>query len=178
MDHKMLRPTARLSVCLIAAGFAASCGGSQNPDLSVVDKSFLGGIASYDQNNDNNVTCDEWKVAAAKLFTRADKANAGFLTPETYGNLAAIDRTYLVTDFKFFDKNGDGKISKEEFVGRPNPAFNFADKDKDCRLTELELLTARNLSTPPAATRAKAPSGPVDQRNRSPTSPGSSSSGY
>jgi hypothetical protein len=54
-----------------------------------------------------------------------------------------------VATFKYYDANGDGKVDKKEFVERPNPAFTYADKDKDCRLTDLEQLTARNLSAPP-----------------------------
>lgn len=165
-------PIAQLSVSILMAGFLLNCGGSQGPNLSVIDKSFLGGISSYDQNNDNVVTCEEWKAAASRLFARADKANSGFLTAETFGNLAAIDRTFLVTDLKYFDTDKDGKVAKAEFVERPNPAFNFADKDKDCRLTELELLSARSLSNPPRAERVTGSSGPVDQRDRTPASSG------
>jgi hypothetical protein len=64
--------------------------------------------------------------------------------------LAVSDRTFLVATFKYYDVNGDGKIDKKEFVDRPNPAFAYADKDTDCRLTEPELLTARNLAAPSA----------------------------
>ena len=150
-------PTARLIFCFAAAGLAASCAGSSSsgPKISAIDKSFLGGIGSYDQNHDGVVTCDEWRAAAAKLFTRANKSDSGVLTEDGFQNLATIDRTFLVAGFKYYDVNGDGKIDKKEFVERPNPAFTYADKDKDCRLTDLELLTARNLSAPP---RAPAPS--------------------
>jgi Ca2+-binding EF-hand superfamily protein len=145
-------PTARLTFCLAAAGLAASCASSSGPKISAIDKSFLGGIGSYDQNRDGVVTCDEWRAAAANLFAKANKSGSGFLTPEDgFQNLATIDRTFLVATFKYYDVNGDGKIDKKEFVERPNPAFNYADKDKDCRLTDLEQLAARNLSDPPQA---------------------------
>jgi Ca2+-binding EF-hand superfamily protein len=142
-------PTARLIVCLAASGLAASCAGSSGPEVSAIDKSFLGGIASYDKNHDGVVTCDEWRTAAANMFTKANKSGSGFLTEDEFQNLSTIDRTFLAAGFKYYDVNGDGKIDKKEFVERPNPAFTYADKDKDCRLTDLELLTARNLSAPP-----------------------------
>lgn len=165
-------PTVPLICCLAAAGLAASCGGSSGPNISATDKSFLGGISSYDLNRDGVVTCDEWREAAAKLFTRADKSGSGFLTEESFQNLTAIDRTFQVASFKYFDANGDGKIERAEFVERPNPAFNYADKDKDCRLTELEQLNARNLSgPPPSSNHSRATTG-------SPTGPSTAGSRY
>jgi hypothetical protein len=140
---------ARLIFCLAASGLAASCAGSSAPEVSTIDKSFLGGIGSYDQNHDGVVTCDEWRAAAANKFTKANRSGSGVLTADEFQNLATSDRTFLVATFKYYDANGDGKVDKKEFVERPNPAFTYADKDKDCRLTDLEQLTARNLSAPP-----------------------------
>ncbi len=159
-------PTARLIVCLAAAGLAASCASTPHPEIPAVDKGFLGGIGSYDLNHDGVVTCDEWRAAAAKLFARTNKSGSGFLTEEEFHSLGAIDSTFLLATFKSYDANGDGKIDKKEFVEHPNPAFAYADKDKDCRLTELELLTARNLSAPPpepshASVTAGSQSGPA-----------------
>jgi Ca2+-binding EF-hand superfamily protein len=142
-------PTARLIFCLAACGLAASCSSSSGPDISAVDKSFLGGIGSYDLDHDGTVTCDEWRTAAGNLFTRANKSGSGYLSEDGFQNLVSIDRTFLVATFKYYDVNGDGKIDRKEFVERPNPAFTYADKDKDCRLNDLEQATARNISAPP-----------------------------
>jgi hypothetical protein len=150
-------PTARLIFCLAASALAASCSGSgsSGPEIAAVDQSFLRGISSYDQNRDGVVACDEWRSAAATLFTTANKSGKGFLTEDEFRSMAVTDRTFLVATFKYYDVNGDGKIDKKEFVERPNPAFAHADKDTDCRLTESELLTARNLSAPPVVTTAR-----------------------
>ncbi len=142
-------PTARLIFCLAAAGLAASCASSSGPKISTIDKSFIGGISSYDQNHDGVVTCDEWRAAAGKLFTKANKSGSGYLTEDEFHTLATIDRTFLVAGFKYYDVNGDAKIDKKEFVERPNPAFAYADKDKDCRLTKAEQVAAGGLSAPP-----------------------------
>jgi Ca2+-binding EF-hand superfamily protein len=150
-------PTARLIFCLVAAGLGASCASSSAPEISTIDKSFLGGIGSYDRNHDGVVTCDEWRAAATNSFTRANKSGSGVLTQDEFNNLAASDRTFLVATFKYYDVNGDGKIDKKEFVERPNPAFTYTDKDKDCRLTDLEQLTARNLSAPPSQSASSRP---------------------
>lgn len=123
--------------------------------MSSLDESFLRGISSYDQNRDGEVTCDEWRAAAAEAFTKANKSGSGFLNEAEFRNLAASDRTFLVATFKYYDVNGDGKVDRKEFVDRPNPAFAFADKDKDCRLNDIELLNARNLSAPPKESTAR-----------------------
>lgn len=149
-------PTARLIICLAACGLAASCATpsstSSAPEASAVDKSFLRGIGSYDQNRDGVVTCDEWRAAAGGLFTTANKSGSGFLTEDEFRSMATVDRTFLVANAKFYDANSDGKIDKKEFVERPNPAFAYADKDKDCRLSEPELLAVRSFSAPPKET--------------------------
>jgi Ca2+-binding EF-hand superfamily protein len=143
-------PTARLIFCLAASGVAAGCASSSasGPKISTVDQSFLRGINSYDQNRDGAVTCDEWRAAAAEAVKKANNSGSGFLNEEESRNLALSDRTFVVATFKYYDVNGDGKIDRKEFVERPNPAFTYADKDADCRLTEPELLAARNLSAP------------------------------
>jgi hypothetical protein len=143
---------ARLIFCLAAAGLSASCASSNSgpsgQKISAVDQSFLRGISSYDQNRDGAVTCDEWRAAAASSFAKVNKSGSGFLTEEEFRNLAVSDRIFLVATFKYYDVNGDGKVDKNEFVERPNPAFTLADQDKDCRLNDREQITARNLSAP------------------------------
>ncbi len=172
-------PTARLIFCLAAAGLAASCAGSgsSGPEVSAIDKSFLGGIGSYDQNHDGVVTCDEWRTAATNKFTKANKSGSGFLTQDEFPNLATSDRTFTVATLKYYDVNGDGKVDKKEFVERPNPAFTFADKDKDCRLTDLEQLTARNLSAPPQSASSQSVSGSPNTPSAGPGSSGPVGSG-
>jgi len=173
-------PTARLLFCLAASGLVTSCATANSgtnptptasaapPQLSNVDKSFLRGINSYDLNRDDVVTCDEWRKAMTDMFTKANKSRSGFLTEEEYRNLAQSDRTFLTASLKYYDVNNDGKVDKTEFVDRPNPAFTYADADKDCRLTEPELTTVRKLSTPPAPSAPRA----TQISNGSPGGPG------
>jgi Ca2+-binding EF-hand superfamily protein len=157
----MRYPTARLILCLTAAAMAAGCsasnagGGSSvatpsGQKISELDKSFLRGISSYDLNRDGVITCDEWRTSAASAFIKANKSGSGVMTEEEFRNLAATDRTFLVATSKYYDANGDGKVDKKEFIERPNAAFAIADQDKDCRLTDVERLTARNLFAPTA----------------------------
>jgi Ca2+-binding EF-hand superfamily protein len=163
--------TARLIVCLTVAGLAAGCASSAGPAIAPIDKSFLSGISSYDQNRDGVVTCDEWRAEAASLFAKANKSGSGALTEAEFKTLATNDRIFLEATFKYYDINGDGKVDRKEFVERPNPAFAYADKDKDCRLIGAELITARNLSAPPAeASPNRNPAGPGSATGPSPSS--------
>jgi Ca2+-binding EF-hand superfamily protein len=176
MMKPMRVPNIRLIICLAAASLAAGCATSGSnstnsaPRLSSIDKTFMSGIGSYDQNRDGIVTCDEWRGAAAGMFTKANKSGTGFLTEAEFQTLATTDRTFLVANLKYYDGNGDGKVEKTEFVERPNPAFTHGDKDKDCRLSEPELVTARALSAP----KREAPLRPSTVATGSPGTPGNS----
>lgn len=148
---------AGLIICLASASLVAGCAGSNSagPEISTVDKTFLRGIGSYDENRDGVVTCDEWRTAAASLFTKANKSGSGALNEAEFQTLATTDRTFLTANARYYDVNGDNKIDRKEFVDRPNPAFTHADKDNDCRLTEPELIVVRNISAAPVQTTAR-----------------------
>lgn len=139
---------ARLSaVCAVVLLAACASGGGRTE----TDRMFLTAAASWDSNRDNTVTCDEWKAYAGSIFDGADRNKAGALTPAEFKTLEVNDRMFSVADFKYFDANGNGRLERAEFVDRPNPAFQIADTDKDCRLTTMETTAARNLGTPKAA---------------------------
>ena len=39
----------------------------------------------------------------------------------------------------YFDENRDGRVSRNEFVNKPNPLFSRYDKNGDCKVTPAEL---------------------------------------
>lgn len=110
---------------------------------SEIDRTFLIAAGNWDRNKDGNVTCDEWKAYAAELFAIGDVERKGYVTPEDWKRIVAIDRMFETVDFKYYDRNGDGKVDRAEFVDRPNRAFELADRNKDCILTTVELTGAR-----------------------------------
>lgn len=140
---------------LVAGALAgvAACSNSM-PSLtggpSEIDRVFLIAAGNWDRNKDGIVTCDEWKAYAAELFAIGDVEHKGYLTPEDWKRVVNIDRMFETVDFKYYDKNGDGKVDRAEFVDRPNRAFELADRDKDCDLTTTELTGARTAGAPAA----------------------------
>ena len=131
----------------VAVGGCGGGGGSLNPfsnNISDVDTVFLAAAGTWDRNKDGVVTCEEWKAYAVELFDAADVNKDGFLSPEEYATVMKTDRMFDTVGFKWWDANGDGKISRAEFVDRPNPAFVMLDKEKKCQLTSTELAGGRH----------------------------------
>lgn len=149
LDARRLR-----SLCVSAiAGGVAACSSSGGPSLfsegpSPVDRIFLAAAGNWDRNKDGVVTCDEWKAYAAELFDGADVGRKGYLTPDDWKKVIAVDRMFETADFKYYDANNDGKVDRAEFVDRSNRAFELADRDHDCDLTTVELTGARTASKP------------------------------
>jgi hypothetical protein len=57
-------------------------------------------------------------------------------------------------DLAYFDENRDGRVSRDEFVNKPNPLFARYDKNHDCKVTPQELKDRSGIQqTPPAGKR-------------------------
>ncbi|MDX2257776.1 MAG: histidine kinase [Hyphomicrobiaceae bacterium] len=122
-------------------------GGGVNPfaKASGPELIFISAAQTWDMDRNNVVTCDEWKRYTAELFAPADRDGDGALTAEEYKQLIAQDRLFEAAGMGFFDMNGDGKVSREELAGKPNPAFTMLDRDKDCQLTSNEMVQTRQI---------------------------------
>lgn len=134
---------AALAVTGCSSGMPSLTGGP-----SEIDRTFLIAAGNWDRNKDGNVTCDEWKAYATELFEIGDVERKGHLTPDDWKRVIGVDRMFETVDFKYYDRNGDGKIDRAEFVDRPNRAFELADRNKDCILTTVELTGARTAGAP------------------------------
>jgi hypothetical protein len=93
----------------------------------------------WDNNHDGIYTCDEWKGYLGRLFDRADRNHDGNLTPAEFESVRRAGSALADGDFGYFDENQDGKITRSEFVGKPNEFILQFDKNGDCRVTPDEL---------------------------------------
>jgi hypothetical protein len=122
--------------------------GSINPfggnKISEIDRAFLQAAGSWDRNHDNVVTCDEWKSYAEDLFNGADADHDDSLDSTEWSKLVAVDRMFVTADLAYYDQNGDGKVTRTEFIDKPNPAFVLMDKSGSCKLDGTQIATARS----------------------------------
>jgi Ca2+-binding EF-hand superfamily protein len=113
---------------------------------STVDLAFVRAAPTWDLDHDGIVTCAEWKHYAAQAFGEADSGGKGYLVKADFDTLTKADRLFESADFAYFDANRDGRVTREEFVERQNPAFRLLDKRGDCRLTSEELRAAYRIA--------------------------------
>lgn len=127
-----------LALCLGAAGCAGNDNKSPLASATPTEREFVLAAITWDLNRDGDVTCEEWKQYVADLFREADANRDGFLSKEEFAAMGRSDRLFETAGFKYFDADGDGRLTLAEIADKPNPAFILLDVDKDCRITPEE----------------------------------------
>ena len=98
-----------------------------------------------DTNSDGMVVRDEFLAARAGAFTRMDRNSDGFVDkadwPEGRPEGGHGDRAARMHER--MDADGDGKISKEEFVNGATPMFDRLDADHNSVLDAKEIEAAK-----------------------------------
>lgn len=100
-----------------------------------------------DINKDGTVTREEFTQARADHFSKLDRNSDGYVDSNDVPERLAKRRAQNGGGGDFlaqqFDADGDGKVSKEEFVNGPTLAFDRADANKDNVLDATELAAAK-----------------------------------
>jgi Ca2+-binding EF-hand superfamily protein len=85
------------------------------------------------KNNDGVLSADEFKAKSCKMGEKECKHHKGM-------------HERMDNAFKTLDKNGDGKISEEEFTNSGEEKRVKMDKNGDGKITEAEFGSARSMS--------------------------------
>ncbi len=141
--HSIRGMIAAMSVACTAVPFAAAQPAlpdqSQPSPRASGDRSPATAAEIWDGNHDGVYTCDEWKAYLGRLFDRADRNHDEQLTPAEFEAVRRAGSALADADFGYFDENQDGKITRREFVEKPNEFILQYDKNGDCRVTPDEL---------------------------------------
>lgn len=128
----LLTATAGLVLAMVNPASAA-------PD--VTGAAMLEQLGNADVSRDGQITRAEMIAFRAQNFDRLDRSGDGTLTRGDIPAIAArlnpeLDFNRLIAQF---DGNGDGKVSRDEFVNGPSTFFDRADANGDAIVTRAEL---------------------------------------
>ena len=146
-----LRTIASLALgpALLAGG--CSTGGNPFKNTNDFDRTFISAAQTWDLDKNGAVSCDEWAQYVTTAFREADTNGDGFLDVEEHKVLVKGDRLFEVANITYYDLNGDGKLTVEEMIQKPNLAFQLLDRNKDCQIDRTETVQVHGVDRPKAA---------------------------
>lgn len=99
-----------------------------------------------DTNDDGSVTREEFRAARTQQFAKLDRNSDGYLDSSDVPKRLAKRRQQNGGGDSMigqFDADGDGKVTREEFIHGPTSMFDRADTDKNDVLDPKELAAAK-----------------------------------
>lgn len=99
-------------------------------------------LQKADTNGDGIITKAEFTAARAKMFDRLDRNHDGYLTKDDKPRFSLLRNTnggQLQQIMLMLDKDGDGRVSRDEFVNSPGLLFDHADTNHDDQIDATEL---------------------------------------
>jgi hypothetical protein len=123
-----------VSPAVLAAFMAASVASGQQPSPAELQSIF----GKADRNNDGHVDRIEYLSVQSEIFLFTDADKNGYLTVVEVRQLFPLTQK----DFEAADRDKDGRLSMDEFLGAVSKDFEQADKDGNGKMSFDELLEA------------------------------------
>jgi len=128
-----------LTLAVLVAVFAAAPASAQKNLSSDQKQRMMAHILEADANHDGMVTRNELIVWRNAEFDRFDRNHDGYIDAGDAPRFAAQAKARIDEARAAFDTNHDGRISRAEFIDKPNPLFDMADLNHDDVLDPYEL---------------------------------------
>ena len=146
VQHQALLLALLIGLSLVGAALAQVA----KKQGAVFRELFLELDANRDKAIERTEVPESARTSFDRLLKRGDDNHNGKLEAEEYRALLVDLRTFAeqakkqaVTRFKSMDKDGDGKVSRDEFTG-PKPRFDVLDATATGCLTQQEFLRGRS----------------------------------
>lgn len=105
-------------------------------------RQLLADFDRIDANGNGVISIDEYRYLQIARWPRIDRNADGHLSVDDFPLFAAGRARRLLAEVTDLDANGNGRISREEFVNGPAPLFRRADRNDDGILTRSEIEAA------------------------------------
>lgn len=95
-----------------------------------------------DVNGDGAISRAEYRKVQLARWPQIDRNGDGVLTIDDFPRIAADRARTQLGEIAYLDTDGDGRISKSEFVDGDNPLFRQVDQNGNGVVTRSELQAA------------------------------------
>ncbi len=89
----------------------------------------------------------------------------GALDETEWGSIVKVDRMFSTANLDYYDANNDNKVTREEFVDRPNTAFRLLDPQGTCVLSGDQVAGARSKTEYDVSGKPKETADPTATKN-------------
>ena len=131
----MFRTILLVTAVSLAAGPALAQ--SANPIQQV-----LADFDRIDADGDRFISIAEYRDLQIARWPRIDRNGDDFLTLDDFPRIAAGRARTQLAEIAYLDMDGDGRISRSEFMDGEPPLFRRTDRNSDGALTRTELEAA------------------------------------